>query len=823
MPSDGKKKMQEMKKFKGKTSKVWKFFTVLPENDRAKCLLCGTSMAYASRSTTSLRLHIFFKHKSESHYLLEDTNDHTSSSVYKSESADANLMNDLSSGIANTPTKPESKFAHSKPKSRTSWVWEFFNLMPSDKKAKCVLCNALLSYQATRSSANLRKHIIAKHKNEAQQVYTKSTSDTSDIFFQPEHVDINMSVLNDNITDVLGSLDAGATDVEAATSIQDPVLGTYEDNKKPSRAPFWKFVKIFAKANVAKCQLCGLHLPYVDKKTSLIRNHVTNKHSAALSRLAAMGDGYSLATYAQASPSLNIKMPSFSIPGPRKKVVLDEKIVEMLALDLLPVSFVDNKGFKTMMSVSHPGYAIPCKRSVSKELLPNMYKRIADNIMNELEGISNVALSTEMWSNQRQENFLNVTAHYICPKRWTTQSVLLATLAFIGTALSGSEISNELGRIVAEWNLVGKVTIMVADDQTNTLLANEQLPWGYIPCFGHLIHLVVMNALSEDVEAMTLIQKVNSVVIFFQHNLQAHEDLASAQRELNLPENKLIPSIPARWNSIFYMLERMHEQLNVVNTVLVSHGMQGKCLTDLDEQNMKMMISCMKPFEVAVSSLCDDESSCISVATPIVKGLMKMMATVTDAKEPLSSLLKDGLFLKFNKIEEIEWIATATLLDPRFKRYQFAEKTVLDKAADRVLSELSALIDLEQETTVIASNSSNSFGSFWDYLDTMTNNVDEDDKQGNETTSADRELQCYFDASPIPRTDSALFYWKQHQEVLPHLHKLAAKYLCVPITSVTAERLFTKAHDSFIDKASQIKAKHINMILFLNRNMQRRH
>ena len=49
--------------------------------------------------------------------------------------------------------------------------------------------------------------------------------------------------------------------------------------------------------------------------------------------------------------------------------------------------------------------------------------------------------------------------------------------------------------------------------------------------------------------------------------------------------------------------------------------------------------------------------------------------------------------------------------------------------------------------------------------------------------------------------------------------KIAKKYLCIPGTSVPAERVFSKAGELVSMRRSRLKPKNVNMFLFLNKNI----
>lgn len=766
---------------KRKESEVWMHFLKLT-HDKVECMLCKEKLLYYKGTTTGLRRHLRDKHSltlGNANPLRVDINDISSEVVT----------------ITGSAIKLKSK------------VWKLYSWCPDGKTVNCKICGKKLVYQ-NRSTSNLLRHISIKHKAHYNhhigplKARPKFYSGGSKAIIEKT---ANYDSNNDSkdTKPVLGEhyLNSDISErIQTSSSNADP------SNTKRKESEVWKhFVKL-ANGNV-QCMICEDELLYNKRTTTGLRRHLIGKHSLQLDDANPLRDDIN-------------EIASKVLHASHLWV---DKLMRMIILELLPVSIVEKKGFIELMAFANPGYMLPSVNEITQELLPKLYKQTEACLLTKLDYVSHVALTTEMWATDKHENYFSLIVHFISASDWTFQSARLSTIVFMDTPTK-TEISTELQRIVADWNILEKVTVMVTDDITNNILADEQLPWAYIPCFGHLIQLVVMEAIAADKEASSLIQKVCDVVNFFEHNSAAYESLTALQRELNLPEHKLVPSSSKRWNSIYYMLERMDEQLYAVNPVLEMNDMNLRFVNE-EKEELKQIIACIKPFESAATSLSQDESSCISLVLPLVYGLLKMLRSSFGIKQSLAQHLKDGLTASFGKIEEIEWIVIATLLDPRFKNLKFVSSVDVNKIKRNIVSEMSSLIKLDKPDTsnkcLNAGTSNSDSESFWDYLDGLSDNDGDDHDESKKSMSvAELELKSYIDAAPIPRNDNVLFYWKQHQQALPHVAQIALKYMSVPTTSMPPNKFFTDSCDIFLQKVSQLPAKYVDPILFLNSNIE---
>lgn len=86
---------------------------------------------------------------------------------------------------------------------------------------------------------------------------------------------------------------------------------------------------------------------------------------------------------------------------------------------------------------------------------------------------------------------------------------------------------------------------------------------------------------------------------------------------------------------------------------------------------------------------------------------------------------------------------------------------------------------------------------------------------------AEEEMSRYKEAPPLSLAEgSPLSWWKEHQNEYPLMSRLAKVYLCIPGTSVSSERVFSTAGDIVTAQRSVLSSKHVDQLLFLNKNLK---
>lgn len=82
-----------------------------------------------------------------------------------------------------------------------------------------------------------------------------------------------------------------------------------------------------------------------------------------------------------------------------------------------------------------------------------------------------------------------------------------------------------------------------------------------MPCIAHIINLLVQGAVNSDSneKIKSVIKHCKSIVNHFKYSPKAYEKLRSIQQDQNKPTLKVIQEVFTRWNSLFLIMQRLHE------------------------------------------------------------------------------------------------------------------------------------------------------------------------------------------------------------------------------------------------------------------------
>ena len=94
---------------------------------------------------------------------------------------------------------------------------------------------------------------------------------------------------------------------------------------------------------------------------------------------------------------------------------IHSKVGEMIAIDCQPISIVDHKGFKSLVTTLEPKYQMPSRKYFSETVIPSIARRIRVTIASQLQKSAEyVSFTTDAWSSDvKSDALLGFTAHWV--------------------------------------------------------------------------------------------------------------------------------------------------------------------------------------------------------------------------------------------------------------------------------------------------------------------------------------------------------------------------------------------------------------------------
>lgn len=608
-----------------------------------------------------------------------------------------------------------------------------------------------------------------------------------------------------------------------------------EGNK---RSPVWNyFTCIEGNSTKARCILCNEHISRggTGKKatTTALNNHIKNKHPTI--NLAFKDDANVNIKSEKVVESLNHKQQTlltclekkklWDINNP-KSVEIHYAIGEMIALDNQPNSIVDDKGFNRLIKLLKPQYQLPSRKYIKDVIISDIFvkcKQKIEILLNETEAVS---ITSDIWTEStNNHSFLSFTCHWIENNFESRQAVL--NIKHFPTNHTSENISELLLNVLDTWNLKEKIHLFVRDNGINIVNGIMKAGFSAISCFIHTLQLVVKDSIKSQRAVSDVIAISRNIVTHFNHSSVACSNLSKIQTEkLNESAKKLIQDVSTRWNSTYYMLERLLEQKSALALYAAENG-KIQNLSSTQWTILENVLHLLQPFE-EITKIMSSSEGIASEVIPTVLTLQRYLDKTGSqffGVGTMKDALKDNLTARFSEIFTNEFFVIATLLDPRFKVAFFPEFEK-DNVKKLLLKKINA--QNPKPNNVVVSESipnkkckvSVAHSSFWECFSEIAENSNENAKNvAREHEDNVEELNSYFNLPLVERKSNALKWWQLNKNNFPVLANLARKFLSTPASSVWSERLFSEAGNICSKTRNRLLPDNIEELAFIHHNL----
>lgn len=247
---------------------------------------------------------------------------------------------------------------------------------------------------------------------------------------------------------------------------------------------------------------------------------------------------------------------------------------------------------------------------------------------------------------------------------------------------------------------------------------------------------------------------------------------------------------------------------------------------DLIENVLPVLINLKK----ANTYLCGEKFITLSSVWPIMKILVDYHLKVDNADASILQQFKNDLVANINVKFQLNADFTkvpvptallASALDPRHKNLNFLSENV----KEIVFKKISEMAETENSTSTAEENETESPSTpspkrkkqdkddFFAVCDS-----DSDMKDSETQASSEKEIKFYQSLEVLGRNEDPLSWWQTYEKKLPLLARLARKYLCIPATSVAAERHFSAAGKTVSKTRNRLLPETTDVLLFVSEN-----
>ncbi|KAK0134198.1 Zinc finger BED domain-containing protein 1 [Merluccius polli] len=275
------------------------------------------------------------------------------------------------------------------------------------------------------------------------------------------------------------------------------------------------------------------------------------------------------------------------------------------------------------------------------------------------------------------------------------------------------------------------------------------------------------------------------------------------------------------------MLARLHEQRWAVTAVLsdrtVTKLSEARTLemTDDNWQTIETMLPVLESLKTATTTLRSEEYISLSMVFPITMRLLDRYLVISADDSTVVSDFKKTVATSLRKRMEPDnteragrAALLASALDPRHKHLRFLPLDVQAAVKQQLVIHydgLAATVHVGEDGGACEEASGMSLEpgpSRKRKKTTLSAFFGEDYAEGE---PSDDELERYWADPPVPLTEDPLMWWSGKERSFPKVYMLAMRFLCVPATSVPAERVFSAAGLIVSRLRSRLLPKHVDI------------
>ena len=562
------------------------------------------------------------------------------------------------------------------------------------------------------------------------------------------------------------------------------------------RSPVWASFEEAGK--VARCKLCSREFVRQSGTTNLFQ-HLRSAHKEQYA--AAVGEKPIALPTCSEKPSESagdvaatvkpktcagtkpvsafFRQPNLRTCDGSRAGMITEKVIDWIVDSTRPFSIVSDPGLVDLLRFTEPQYKLPSGTHFSS--LIKKRHTICIGEMKKLlssHATAGASLTTDGWSLTSSQSFVTHTVHFL-DNQWNVVSGVFETGVFQGShtaeklAACTTEICDKFG--LDDTQVVG----VTHDEAANMVAAGRLLEekhqgWVSCVCMAHRLQTVVRHAMDMK-DVSKLLSKSRKLVGHFKHSCLAAKTLTNKQQQLNplVQPLKVVQDVSTRWNSTYYMLQRLVKLRVPLTAVLCDDQLTPKrqdhemLLKDNEWMLAEHLIELLEPFEMATTAVSGQRYVTLSLLLPVVSHLYLEVSSTLEKQLPtaaknVAAKLKSKVTRKFPEISTpspSSLSVVAAALDPRFRHLNFLDSDKAEAVKEEVLDRAEEQFGTKATTNLLEPPAKRAAptGSLSRLFKSRATEPGE--PAGKYPTRLDREVEVYFEEAEVDTEEDPLAWW----------------------------------------------------------------
>ena len=255
------------------------------------------------------------------------------------------------------------------------------------------------------------------------------------------------------------------------------------------------------------------------------------------------------------------------------------------------MSIVESANFRVLLK----------QRGVGRGMIENIIlclSNVVEGIIGEaLKRAEGVAFTTDGSSFYTSQHYIDFTCHFILD--WQLHSALVG-FSNVTESETANFLSTMIGTVIDHWNENKKVTAVVTENGANflavvnKLVQTEQVEES-LRCSCHNFHLIVKNAISSCPAIESLVGRCRALVSTITNSSILFNLFQALRKGSTICT--LIRDMPTRWNTIFFMIERLLLVRSTLNQMRAAEEINGILFSDAEWEILEQLCHLLRPIK----------------------------------------------------------------------------------------------------------------------------------------------------------------------------------------------------------------------------------